>query len=210
MGEVLRQILEYASKIDFLEAGGLIFGLLCVWFLIKDNILTWPSGIIYVLISFVIFWRTKLYADFGLHFVFLALNIYGWYYWIKGGREKEAKSIVPITTINSNWWIVLIGSSAISIYIMGKLLSMTDAAVPYWDSTTTVLSIAGRWLTARKKIENWHFWFVVDVIATGVYVYKEIYFYALLYLLYIGMAVAGYLSWKKIMNLERAQLKGSQ
>ena len=80
--EILREIWFYIGQIDWLEAGGLFFGLACVILLIKENIWTWPMGIIYVLISFVIFWQTKLYADFALHFVFLVLNVYGWYYWL--------------------------------------------------------------------------------------------------------------------------------
>jgi nicotinamide mononucleotide transporter len=76
----------------------------------------------------------------------------------------------------------------------------TDASLPYWDSTTTILSFTGMWLTARKKIENWVFWFIVDIIATGVYFYKGIYFYAFLYMIYIGMAVSGFITWKKAMN----------
>jgi len=202
MDEIFRQIINYASRINILEAGGLLFGLLCVWFLIKDNILTWPCGIIYVLISFIIFWKAKLYADFGLHVFFLILNIYGWYFWLKGGKEKDKSSEVPISTIDYKWWIGLVIFSFFGIFAMGSLLSRTDASVPFWDSATTVLSLVGMWLTARKKIENWHFWFIVDVLATGVYVYKGIYFYALLYLIYIGMAIAGYLSWKRIMALE--------
>jgi nicotinamide mononucleotide transporter len=202
MNEILKEIIGYASRIDLLELGGLIFGLLAVWFLIKNNIWTWPSGIAYVLISFVIFWRTKLYADFALHVFYLILNIYGWYYWITGAQKTKKSDSLPVTKMKSRWWLWLTIASAVSIVIMGGLLSRTDASVPYWDSTTTVLSVIGMWLTARKKLENWHFWLVVDILSSGIYFYKEIYFYSALYLIYIGMAVAGYLSWKKIMVLE--------
>lgn len=204
MKEISQQVLEYALSIDFLEFGGLVFGLLAVYFLIKDNIWTWPSGIIYVLISFVVFWKAKLYADFGLHIFFLVLNIYGWYYWITGAKDKRSVKL-PITRIPPGWWPVLIGLSFLGILLMGWLLSKTDASVPYWDSATTVLSIFGMWLTARKKIENWHFWLVVNVLASGIYIYKEIYFYTILYMIYIGMAIAGYISWKRIMALEQQE-----
>ena len=89
MQDIISSITDYLISINFLEAAGLVFGLLAVWFLIKENIWTWPSGIAYVVISFVIFWEAKLYADFALHFVFLALNIYGWYYWIKGRKQAD-------------------------------------------------------------------------------------------------------------------------
>ena len=90
IGSFLNEIIAYASGLKLLELAGLVFGLLCVWFLIKQNILTWPMGIIYVIISFVIFMQAKLYADFVLHIFFLILNVYGWYCWYKINRAKKS------------------------------------------------------------------------------------------------------------------------
>lgn len=198
MHEILQQIAQYITDINPYEAAGLVFGLLAVLLLIRENIWTWPSGIAYVLVSLVIFWREKLYADFGLHIFFLVLNIYGWWYWVYGDKNK--KEVVPVTTISLSWLLVLTWISLAGTFLMGYLLSRTDASLPYWDSATTVFSITAMWLTARKKIENWYFWFLVDVLATGVYFYKDIYFYAVLYLIYIGLAVSGYLAWNKTMK----------
>lgn len=202
MEEILKNIINYvANQLNILEAGGLIFGLLAVWLLIKENIWTWLSGIIYIFISFIIFWKARLYADLALHFVFLILNIYGWYFWLTGSKKNSVEKYVPVTTTSKNLLLMLIIISSAGIALMGTFLnSYTDASVPYWDSATTVLSLIGMWLTARKKIENWYFWFVVDVLATGIYIYKEIYFYAILYLVYVGMAISGYLTWKKSMD----------
>ncbi|UII34271.1 nicotinamide riboside transporter PnuC [Fulvivirga ulvae] len=215
MESILQQTIEYITSMDPYEATGLIFGLLAVIFLIKENILTWPSGIIYVLVSLVVFWREKLYADFALHIFFLVLNIYGWWYWVRGKKSPDRESPldaapdqsqakeVPVTHASSGVLTALILISAMGIFLMGFLLeSFTDASLPYWDSATTMLSLAGMWLTARKKIENWHFWFVVDVLATGVYYYKGIHFYSILYLVYIGLAVSGYLAWRKTMRVQ--------
>lgn len=197
--KIFQEILDYATSMNLLEAAGLIFGLLAVYYLIKENVLTWPAGIIYTLISFVIFFQAKLYADLVLHIFFLVMNIYGWYYWVYGKKRGEEE--VPVTTSSTGVLVIISLLSIAGIALSGYLLStFTDASVPYWDSTTTILSLSGMWLTARKKIENWHFWFIVDVLATGIYLYKGIYFYAVLYLLYIGMAVSGYLEWKKTME----------
>jgi nicotinamide mononucleotide transporter len=195
-GDLIREIIQYASTIDLLEVIGLATGLLAVFWLIRQNILTWPTGILYVLVSLVIFWRERLYADLLLHVVYLFLNIYGWYYWSYGRKRKDEQLPVGTTRAAVLWPLVLL--SLAGIVLMGYLMKEhTDAALPYWDSATTVLSFSGMWLTARKKIENWYFWFVVDLLATGVYFYKEIYFYALLYMIYIALAVGGYVSWKK-------------
>ncbi len=203
MESLLQDIVKYVSQIDLLELLGLVFGLLAVYYLIKENILTWPAGIAYVLVSFVIFWQQKLYADFALHIFFLVLNVYGWWYWLKGGKAEANKEEVPITHTKSGILMGVLVISIIGIGVMGSLLTAyTDASLPYWDSVTTVLSLSGMWLTARKKIENWYFWFVVDVLATGIYFYKGIYFYAILYLIYIGLAIVGYLAWKKTMKAQ--------
>lgn len=214
MDSTLHQAIEFISTMDLLEVTGLIFGLLAVIFLIKENILTWPSGIIYVLVSLIIFWREKLYADFGLHIFFLVLNIYGWWYWIKGNKASaqhkkpldnsstlDAAEEVPISKTPSRVLLILALLSIGGTFLMGFLFEkFTDASLPYWDSATTVLSLTGMWLTARKKIENWYFWLVVDVLATGIYYYKDIYFYSILYLIYIGLAVSGFLTWRKAMK----------
>ncbi|MDH3709064.1 MAG: nicotinamide riboside transporter PnuC [Cyclobacteriaceae bacterium] len=197
--EFFQEVFYYALNMKVLEFLGFAFGVLCVLFLIRQSILTWPLGIAYVLISFVIFIQARLYADFILHIFFLGMNIYGWYYWVYG--KKSGQEEVPVTTIGFNTWAALLIISVLGIMAWGYLLNTyTDASLAYWDSTTSVLSFAAMWLTARKKIENWMWWLVVDVLATGIYFYKDLYFYCLLYLFYIGMAIAGYLAWKKTMN----------
>src|SRR5690606_24201166 len=108
----------------------------------------WPAGIIYVLISFYIFYQVKLYADLILHVFFLFMNIYGWYYWVYG--KKRGGEEVPVTTSTPRMLIILTVISTLGIAITGYLLSTyTDASLPYWDSTTTILSLSGMWLTAK-------------------------------------------------------------
>jgi nicotinamide mononucleotide transporter len=191
-----REIIEYAGAINVLELIGLASGLLAVFWLIRQNILTWPAGIVYVIVSLAIFWKERLYADLLLHIFYLFLNIYGWYYWIYGKKSGEQQLSVGTTPAAVLLPLVLL--SIVGTLAMGYLMKRyTDAALPYLDSATTVFSFAGMWLTARKKIENWYFWFIVDLLATGIYFYKELYFYALLYLIYIALAVSGYIVWKK-------------
>lgn len=198
MKQVFDSVIEYAFSMGVLEFFGMLFGLLAVYYLIKQNNLTWITGILYVLVSFIVFWDAKLYADFGLHVVFLILNIYGWYHWTHPGEK-----VSELKVTRAPFWVLgttVIGS-LVGVLILGYLLGKTDASLAYWDSTTTVLSIFAMWLTARKYLENWHIWLVVDVLATGIYVYKEIYFYALLYGVYIIMAIIGLRKWQKSMGV---------
>ncbi len=205
MQDLIHDSFEYLKEIDTLEASGLVFGLLAVYFLIKENIWTWPAGITYILISFVIFWQQQLYGDFLLHVFFLILNIYGWYHWLYGSNENKK---LLITKLNLKENIVYGLISLLGVGLFGYFLShihliftnLTPASVPYWDAATTSLSVTAMWLTARKRIENWHYWLIVDVLAAAIYFYKGIYFYSLLYFIYIALAIAGYLQWKKIMS----------
>ena len=105
LNDIWQEIVSYSSSINMWELTGLITGVLAVLFLIKENILTWPFGIIYVLVSFVVFWEARLYGDFLLHVFFLVLNIYGWYYWVKGKAEKGKE--VPVTLEFSGFILLL-------------------------------------------------------------------------------------------------------
>lgn len=209
MADFWSEVISYASQIDILELLGLVFGLLAVWYLIKQSIYTWPAGIAYVLISFVIFWRIQLYGDFILHIFFLVLNIYGWYYWLFGKKKDEEE--LPVTTLSIKHNVLIALISIVGVWGFGLFLENLDfffeglepAALPYWDATTSILSVTGMWLTTRKKIENWYYWLLVDILATGIYVYKGIYFYALLYGIYIILAIIGYLEWKKSYQAEQ-------
>lgn len=207
MNQLVEEIVGYALGIERYELLGLIFGLMAVWYLIKESVLTWPAGILYVLVSFVVFWRIQLYGDLLLHVVFLVLNIYGWYFWIFGKHENEEDLPITVYGFKQNMFILLM--TLLGIFAFGYFLEnihriwphIPKAALPYWDSTTSMLSVTGIWLMTKKKIENWYYWFAVDVLASGIYFYKGIYFYSFLYGVYIAMAVAGYLAWRKSPNL---------
>lgn len=190
----------WLASADWFEFTGLVSGLLCVWLLIRQNLWTWPIGILYVLISLWVFWQARLYADLALHVVFLVLNSYGWWYWARGGAP-DAHAPVPVTRTPPRLLAGLVVVALLAAGISGWLFARyTDADLPYWDNTTTMLSLAAMWLSSRKKLENWVLWFVIDVLATGIYFYKGLYFYTLLYLVYIVMAVAGWIAWRRSMD----------
>ena len=193
----------FLTPMRLLEATGLVTGLVCVWLLIRQNVWTWPLGILYVLVSIVIFLDARLYADLLLHFGFLGLNAYGWYYWLRGGSTSRVA--VPVTRAGAGPVAALVLAAAVGTGVFGRAFELwTDADLPYWDNATTCLSLAAMWLSTRKHLENWVLWFVVDVLATGIYLYKGLYFYALLYLVYTGMAIAGWLAWRRSLAAEPA------
>lgn len=194
---IMEVVLTQLLAIDWIEFTGLVAGLACVWLLIRQNIWTWPVGIFYVCISLWVFLQARLYADLGLHIVFLALNCYGWWFWLRGGIGVD----VEVTTTPPLLLAGVVTVALLAAFASGAWFAEnTDAALPYWDNTTTMLSLAAMWLSTRKKLENWALWLVVDVIATGVYFYKGLYFYSLLYFVYCGMALQGWVSWRASMG----------
>jgi nicotinamide mononucleotide transporter len=200
---MLEQLLAELAAMQWLEATGLASGLVCVWLLIRQNIWTWPIGLLYALVSVAVFYRARLYADLGLHVFYVAMNAYGWYYWLRGNRPVEDEEL-PVTHIEPTTATVLGLIVMLATLVMAQVLaSETDADLPYWDSATTTMSLAAMWMQARKQLECWYVWLAVDVLATGIYVYKGLELYALLYCVYIGMAFAGWWAWRRSMPLRQ-------
>lgn len=177
---------------------GAVLGTLAVWFLIREDVRAWPVGVAYVFASVTVLWEAKLYANLVLHVAgFLTMNLYGWYFWLFGGESRDA---LPVTRAGAATLGVVAAASAAGTVAFGAwLATRTDAAFPFWDSAILAMSLAAFWLTARKKIENWIVWFVVNVISVGVYLAQDLALYATLYFLYLGMAVWGYRAWSASM-----------
>ncbi|MDA0987231.1 MAG: nicotinamide riboside transporter PnuC [Bacteroidetes bacterium] len=189
----------------FLEIIATITGIISVWFVVRQNIWCYPFGIISVTIYIYIFFNVKLYADMGLQVAFIILQAYGWYVWLFGGKNKT-ELIVTYASRSTN--VIVIFAVMVSSYSLGKFLKTnTDAALPFWDSTMTSLSLAGQYLMAKKNIENWFYWIVVNIISIGMYIVKDLYVTTILYSVYFVLAIIGLIEWKKEFELINKPLK---
>jgi nicotinamide mononucleotide transporter len=200
LSELFDSITSALGAMAWLEFTGLASGLLCVWLLIRQNVWTFPIGLVYSLVSVAVFFEARLYADVLLSGYYLIMNAYGWYYWLRGGvrTATDQLAVTRIPTVQM-WWLAAL--TALSILAMGAFFdTQTNADFPYWDSATTCMSFAAMWMTARKYIENWILWLAVDVIATGIYYVKGIHLYAILYGVYLGMAIMGWRAWQLTMT----------
>ena len=189
---------------NWFEVIGVASGLLCVLLLIRENILTFPIGLVYAVVTTVVVVRANLYADALLNLYYVVMNAYGWYYWRLGGAERRNHEQLMVGRVSSGLTWRLAG-----ILLSGSLLlgwgfdQYTDADLAYADSFTTVASFVAMWMTARKYLESWHLWFVIDVVQIILYASKGystdpgLFLYAGLYTVYLGMAVAGYLAWRR-------------
>ena len=184
----------------WIEIFGVLTGILYVILEVKQNRLLWPLGIITSAAYIYIFFSGKFYADMGLQIYYVLISIYGWYYWSRGG-SKGAKGELPVVRINRQQLHLLFLTFALSwagIYFV--LVRFTDSTVPLGDSFTTALAIVATWMLTRKIIEQWFLWIIANVVSIGLYIYKGLYPTVILYVVYAGMAVYGYMEWKRSMK----------
>ncbi|MEO7904301.1 MAG: nicotinamide riboside transporter PnuC [Candidatus Saccharimonadales bacterium] len=192
--------------ISYLEFVGTLFNLASVWLVAKRNIWTWPVATIGVILFGVLFYQIQLYADFFEQIYYFTTGIWGWYLW-QTGKEKSDDNKVLITSNSSRenaWWIggITIGSIVLTgvlthLHLWSPALFPLPASLPALDATTTVMSFAATILMIRRRVESWMLWIAVDVIAVGLYYYKAVPFIALLYLIFLGIAISGYISWRR-------------
>lgn len=187
---------------NYIEVLGAITGLIYLYFSYHRKVWLWPFGIITSALYVIFFRRTHLYADMSLQVYYVLISIYGWYFWLWGKKNHDEKQgYIRIRSINLKMWIILVSITAILTIVSGFLLKKyTDASLPYWDAFTTAGGIVATWMLARKLLENWLFWIVVDFIATGIYFYKEKYPTVILYMVFTIIAIAGYYKWKRDME----------
>lgn len=172
-----------------------VTGVASVVLTVRQSMWCWPIGLVNVALVFVAVLRGKLYADAALMVFFFVLQLYGWYRWTHGRGVKE-----PPLRVTRAPRRVLLGSAlfvAVTSYSFGRiLLGWTDAHFPYWDAVQAMLSVVAQWMIARKYLENWLLWIVVNVLTIGLYCAKQLTLLMGLYVIYLGLAVAGYYGWR--------------
>ena len=193
----------------WIEIFGVVTGILYVILEVKQNRLLWPLGLITSATYVYIFFHGKFYADMGLQVYYVLISIYGWYYWSWGGKRSDTGQL-PVIRGSKGQLLILFFAFAISwtgIYFL--LDRLTDSTVPLGDSFTTALAIVATWMLARKIIEHWFLWIVANLVSIALYIYKGLYPTVILYAVYTGMAVYGYLEWKRTMKTDFADEAGA-
>jgi nicotinamide mononucleotide transporter len=180
-----------------LEQIAVACGLANIYLTVRQNIWCWPVGVVMVSLYIYIFFNAKLYSDAGLNVFFLVMQFYGWYHWSRGGIS-HSKSLAAVTRLSPAGWLWTAGGVAAWTTGVGTLMHRyTDAAAPYPDAFTTILSIIAQFLLTRKILENWTLWIVADVVYIGVYSYKSLYWTAGLYVVFLVLCVQGYREWRR-------------
>ena len=178
---------------SILEWIAAIAGAVSVYLSARENIWSWPTGIVNVGLYIIVFERTGLYSDMGLQVVFLILSIYGWYEWLYGGKNRTELTVSRAT---SRDWLISMPIAVVFWIVLAHLTErLPGVALPYLDSGLATLSLVAQWMMTRKLFENWVLWIIVDVIYVPMYVYKHLPVTAALYVGFLVLAVMGLRAW---------------
>ena len=184
--------------LDWLDILTTILGLIYIWLEYRAHIALWVIGIIMPALDVILYWQHGLYGDAGMACYYTLAACYGLFVW-KFVETHKKKEPLPIVYMPRSKYIPAIAFFFVSwgaIYYV--LITWTDSTVPVLDSFTNALSFVGMWALARKYVEQWLFWMVVDLVCTALYIYKGIPFKAGLYGLYVVIAIAGYQKWRSV------------
>lgn len=198
------RFLSFGMGIEFItsnwiEITGVALSLVYLLFSIKQNIWLWPFGLLSALFYIVIFFQNKFYADMGLQVYYVAISLYGWWNWSEkkaGSTPKNTALVVshiPPRTIRMVTLIFFVLWAG--IYVI--LYRLTDSELPVGDSFTTAGSIIATWMLAKKYLEHWILWIIIDLVSMLLYIYKGLFPTTILFAVYTAMAATGYVSWRK-------------
>jgi len=196
--KAMNTIINYIQT-NWIEIVGAILSLIYLYLSIQQKVSLWFFGIVSSMFYIVVFFQTKFYADMSLQFYYVVISIYGWINWKhpKAGKTSE----LPTTQMSKQLWLYLTVATAIIYFIYYFILkNYTDSVIPKSDSLVGALSVVGTWMLARKLIENWLIWIAADALCVGLYIYKELYPTAILFVIYTVMAGVGYWQWKRTIQ----------
>ncbi len=181
-----------------IEIVAVMLGIANIVLIIRRSVWNFPVAIVMVSLYFVIFRDANLYSDAGLQVFFAVVNLYGWWSWNR--NKADAGEVVVRRLTALAYGMCIIGSVA-AIWGWGAFMgTYTGTSYPYWDASVAMLSVAGQILMARRFVENWHYWIIVNLISIPLYVTKELYLTAGLYGVFLVLAIAGLIEWRKVQS----------
>ena len=202
-------VMDY--PMSYLEFFGTICYLLSVWLIARRNMLTWPIGLVSVVLYMMLFYQYQLYSDTVEQVYYIGTSLYGWWYW-QSNRNKQLDK-VPVylgSKVSVLVWVVITlvlslldGWAMTRIHLWLPKLFPQPASFPYLDGLTTVMSFVAMWLMARRRVESWLYWIIVDVIGIWLYYTKGIKFVSLQYVILLVIACNGAVSWLMALQQER-------
>lgn len=197
---IFSQYQDIPTHLVVLEIIGVFFGLLSVIYSKRENILVFPTGIVSTGIFVYILLVYVLLGDMLINAYYFVMSIFGWYVWTRKVDETHFIPITKSTSKEKKWSILLFISTLIFVSLVYVIFDKFNTWTAYTDIVTTAIFFVGMWLMAKKKLENWVYWIVGNIITVPLYLYKGLIFSSFQYLLFTIIAIYGYKAWKKNLN----------
>jgi nicotinamide mononucleotide transporter len=200
------QYKTYSTLDITLEIVAVIFGFLSVWFSKKNNVLVFPTGLISTSIFVYLLLKWGLLGDMMINGYYFIMSVYGWYLWT---RTKDGEVINPISRTSlkeKKLSVIIFFSTLIFVYFIYTYFENWTSWTAYVDTITTAIFFVGMWLMAKRKIENWIYWIIGDIISAPLYFYKGFTFTSFQYLIFTFIAISGYIAWKKNLGKKKQTL----
>ncbi|MCX2681027.1 nicotinamide riboside transporter PnuC [Galbibacter sp. EGI 63066] len=183
-----------------LEIIAVVFGFLSVLYSKRENILVYPTGIISTAIFVYLLLQYSLLGDMMINAYYFSMSIYGWYMWTRKVDDTHFIPITKTTVKEQKIAVLLFVGTVIFVFGIYEFFDKWDSWVSYVDILTTAIFFVGMWLMAKKKLENWIYWIIGDIISVPLYLFKGLAFTSLQYLIFTIIAIYGYKAWKKNLN----------
>lgn len=183
--------------LEWIAAG---LGVVNVALVVRRSVWNYPFGLAMVSLYFFVFTEARLYSDALLQIFFVAVNLYGWWNWLEA---RKATGEVPVGVMRWNARLLWIGGTAAACLIWGLgMARFTDAAAPMIDAAIAGTSVAAQILLARRRIENWLLWILVDLVAAPLFWSRGLFYTSGLYALFLLLSVAGLIGWSRQLRAQ--------
>lgn len=208
MQEVLEflfgQYKTYSTLETTLEIIAVFFGFLSVWYSKQNKIWVFPTGMISTSIFVYLLLKWELLGDMMINAYYFIMSVYGWYIWTRKVDETHVTPISKTSKKEKKTSVIIFIATLLFVFLVYKTFDKWNSLIAYIDTITTAIFFVGMWLMAKRKIENWLFWILGNIISVPLYFYKGFTFTSLQYLGFTFIAIFGYLAWKK--HLHKTQL----
>jgi nicotinamide mononucleotide transporter len=185
--------MSHDGAVTAIEVLGFVAGLACVWLYVRENPLAWPVGIVNSGAWAVLFWDARLFLDAALQLGFVALALWGWWQWLRGGPRHDGLLVRRTTPREA----VAFGVVAVAgVAVLTRAMTAVGDAMPFWDAATTTGSLVAQYMLGRKLLGTWWWWIAVDVAYAGIYATQGLWLTAALQPVFVVLCVLGLRAWR--------------
>ena len=193
------------AAMSWLEVASVAFGLAYLVLAVRQNIVCWIAALISTLLSLALFYDARLYPETALQVFYAVMAVYGWWQWRHGGRPGGRAAVdLPVSVWPLRYHVLAVVGTLAAALALGTVLSRTNAAFPYLDSFTSVGAVITTYMVAKKILENWVYWLVIDGITLYIYWQRSLYLYAALFVVYLVLVVVGFYRWRRDWQAQAA------